>query len=117
MFRLISYTYYGKSISLLYIFVSSDQCSPCLVAYDAIVKLDVPGEDRDLLSYSNLDRFVSPDDEFFVHQTVGGPTSQHREEYFKDIPCSLIQNLTERYLMDLEMFQYGTHEFLKICKI
>ena len=100
------------------ILISSDQCSPCLIPYDAIVKLEVPGEEQEVLSHSNLYQFVSPDDlPKWIHHTHGGPTPEHREEFYKDIPCSLIQNLTQHYLMDLEMFQYGTDEFTKICKI
>ena len=95
----------------------SDHCSPCLVPYDAIVKLEVTGEEQELLSKTKLNQFVDADDlPKWIHHTHGGPTPEHREEFFKDIPCYLIEQLTQHFLMDLEMFQYSTDEFIKICK-
>ena len=101
------------SILLLY----SHQCSPCLIPYDAIVKLEESGEEEYLLSWSGLSEYVSSKDlPTWIHHTHGGPTPEHREEFFTDVPCSLLQELTQHFLMDLEMFQYDTKEFLTICK-
>ena len=88
-----------------------------MVPYDAIIKLENVGEERELLSQSNLNQFVDPDDlPNWIHHTHGGSTPEHREEYFKDIPCYLIKQLTQHFLMDLEMFRYNTNEFTNICK-
>ena len=74
-------------------------------------------DEEELISQTNLSHFVSPEDiSKWIHHTQGGPTPKHRFEFFKDIPCSLLVRLTKHFLMDLEMFDYKTDEFMKICK-
>ena len=95
----------------------SHQCAPCLIPYDAIIKLEFNGEENYVLSETGLNNHISSDDlPKWIHHTKGGSTPEHRHEFFKDIPCSLIQQLTQHFLMDLEMFQYDTKEFMSICK-
>ena len=95
----------------------SQHCSPCVIPFDAIIKLEETGEEEELVSQTNLSHFVSPEDiSKWIHHTQGGPTPKHRFEFFKDIPCSLLVRLTKHFLMDLEMFDYKTDEFMKICK-
>ena len=95
----------------------SQQCSPCIIPYDAIIKLDGTKEEQEFVSQSNLNKFVSSDElSKWIHHTQGGPTPDHRLEFFKNVPCSLLVRLTKHFQMDLEMFQYKTNDFMNICK-
>ena len=95
----------------------SQQCAPCVIPYNAIIKLEGTGEEEALVSFTNLNTFVSSSElSKWIHHTTGGPTPDHRYEFFKDVPCSLLVRLTKHFQMDLEMFQYQTHDFMNICK-
>ena len=52
----------------------------------------------------------------WVHRTTGRSSAEVKYEFYKEIPCPLIQRLTKHFQMDLEMFQYQTHDFMHICK-
>ena len=96
----------------------SQQCTPCIIPYDAIIKLEGNGEEQQFVSQSNLIKFASSDElSKGTHHTQGGPTPDHRLEFFKDVPCSLLVRLTKHFQMDLEMFEYKTNEFMNICNI
>ena len=85
--------------------------------YDAIIKLDTKGEEDHLLSQSGLGNFISMGElSKWVHHTNGGSSSDLSYPFYKEIPCSLIHQLTEHFQMDLEMFQYNNHNYLKLCK-
>ena len=97
--------------------LSSQQCAPCVIPYRAIIKLEGTGEEEALVSFTKLDSFVSSTElSKWIYQTQGGPTPDHRYEFFKDVPCSLLSRLTKHFEMDLEMFQYKTYDFVNICK-
>ena len=104
-------------VSFLFPSLSSQQCSPCIIPYDAIIKLEGTGEEQEFVSQSDLSKFISSDElSKWIHHTQGGPTPDHRLEFFKDVPCSLLVRLTKHFQMDLEMFQYKTNDFMNICK-
>ena len=52
----------------------------------------------------------------WVHHTKGGSSSNLSNEFYKEIPCLLIHQLTKHFQMDLEMFEYDNNEYLEICK-
>ena len=85
--------------------------------YDAIIKLDETGEESQLLTHSGLNNFITMEElSKWVHHTTGRSSSALKYEFYKEIPCPLIQSLTEHFQMDLEMFEYDNKEYLKICK-
>ena len=85
--------------------------------YDAIIKLDTKGEEDKLLSQSGLNSFITMEELLkWVHHTNGGSSSDLIFQFYKEIPCSLIHQLTEHFQMDLEMFEYNSEKYLKMCK-
>ena len=95
----------------------SHQCSPCLVPYHAIIKLEIEREEEDLLSKSGLSNFISISElSKWIHHTQGGGTPDLRADFFKEIPCPLVNQLEKHFLMDLEMFEYDSKEYMKICR-
>ena len=95
----------------------SQQCAPCVIPYSAIIKLEGNNEEEALVTLTNLSNFVSSSElSKWIYHTEGGSTPDHRYEFFKDIPCSLLVRLTEHFDMDLEMFQYKTDDFMNVCK-
>ena len=99
------------------LYFCSRHCSPCLVPYDAIVKLEMKGEENELLSQTELSNYVSSHQlTQWIHRTEGGTSSDLTEKYFKEIPCPLIIKLIKHFHMDLEMFQYDTIKYMKMCK-
>ena len=74
-------------------------------------------EENDLLIESGLSSYVSSKElSKWIHHTQGGNSSSLSEKYFKQIPCPLTTKLIAHFQMDLEMFQYDTKKYLKICK-
>ena len=95
----------------------SRQCAPCLVPYDAIVKLESNDEEEYVLVQSGLSKiFSSRDLSHMIHHTKGGSSSKKRTKFFRKIPCSLLTRLAKHYILDLEMFEYDIKEFMKICR-
>ena len=102
---------------LLIHFFFSQQCAPCLVPYDGILKLESHDDLAYILSRSGLGKYISSKDlSTWPHHTKGGSTPERRNEFFKDVSCTLVENLTQHFLMDLELFQYNATEFMNICK-
>ena len=85
--------------------------------YDAIIKLEEREEEGQLLTYSGLSNFMRMEElSKWVHQTSGGSSTDLSHEFYKEIPCSLIHELTDHFRMDLDMFEYDNNEYLMICK-
>ena len=95
----------------------SRQCAPCLVPYDAIVKLEMNSEEAETISVTHLKDYVSTDElSKWVHHTSGGSSQELRHKFFKDIPCPLIVQLSKHFQMDLDMFEYDTAQFMRMCR-
>ena len=80
----------------------SRECAPCLVPYDAVVKLESNDEEEYVLAQSGLSKhFSSHDLSNMIHHTKGGSSAKHRTEFFQEIPCSLVTSLAKHFIMDL----------------
>ena len=102
--------------SIFHLFYSR-QCAPCLIPYDAVIKLEAEDEEKQVLYQSGLNQYVSSHElAKWIHHTNGAPSPKHRFDFFKDVSCSIIVRLSQHYSMDLEMFEYETNEFMDICK-
>ena len=95
----------------------SRQCAPCLVPYDAIVKLEMNSEEAETISATHLKDYVSSDELLkWIHHTSGGSSQVLRYKFFKDIPCSVMVQLSKHFQMDLDMFEYDTAQFMRMCR-
>ena len=102
-------------ISILHHF--SRQSAPCLVPYDAIVKLEMNSEEAETISATHLKDYVSTDELLkWAHHTSGGSSQELRHKFFKDIPCPLMVQLSKHFQMDLDMFEYDTAQFMRMCR-
>ena len=82
-----------------------------------MIKLEAEDEEENVLHQSGLNQYVSSHDlAKWIHHTNGGPSPKYRFDFFKDVPCSIIERLIQHFSMDLEMFEYETNEFMDICK-
>ena len=95
----------------------SRQCAPCLVPYDAIVKLEMNSEEAETILATHLKDYVSTYELLkWVHHTSGGSSQELRHRFFKDIPCSVMVQLSKHFQMDLDMFEYDTAQFMRMCR-
>ena len=95
----------------------SRQCAPCMVPYDAIIKLESNDEEEYVMVQTGLSKnFPLHDLSSITHQTKGGSSSKHRTEVLQEIPCSLLTSLAKHFILDLEMFEYDIKDFMKICQ-
>ena len=91
-------------------------CSPCLIEYDAIIKLESAREDEDfVLSQSSMNQYI--DLEYRHYKSNGQESTENlRQKYFSNITCSDLTKLVTVYQMDLKMFDYSDETFREICK-
>jgi hypothetical protein len=88
-------------------------CAPCLVDYDAIVKLETSTRDETfVMTRSGIGRFAALE---FKNPTFGGKTEEKRKEFYSTIPCNVLEQLIAIYRMDLDMFDYDVDSFRQIC--
>ena len=88
-------------------------CGPCLVDFDAVVKLETSEPDENfVMSSSGIGRFATLE---LKNPTSGGKTEEKRNEFYAGIPCDLLEQLIHLYKMDLDMFDYEVDSFRKIC--
>ena len=88
-------------------------CGPCLVDFDAIVKLETSASDENfVMTRSGIERFANLE---IKNPTSGGKTEEKRIEFYSGIPCDLLEQLIHLYKMDLDMFDYEVDSFRKIC--
>ena len=90
-------------------------CSPCLVEYDAIIKLETAQQDEEyVLSQSDMNQYLNLEYKHF--KTNGNGTNDHlRADYFANITCHQLDQLEQAYHMDLQLFEYDTEPFRKYC--
>ena len=89
-------------------------CSPCLVDYDAIIKLESSEEDEKyVLSQSRMDQFIQL--EYRHYKPNGESADALRNDHYSNVTCGQLLKLEAVYKMDLEMFDYSTEPFQKVC--
>ena len=90
-------------------------CSPCLISYDAIIKLESAKEDEKfVLAVSGMDEYIDLEYKHF-HTNQNSKAESLRKEHFSQITCEELVKLKQIYLMDLTMFQYETDSFFDYC--
>jgi hypothetical protein len=90
-------------------------CSPCLIDYDAIIKLESSKADEEfVMQQSGIDQY-STSLEYKHFQTNPGRTEELRSQYFSNITCNQLQKLEQTYKMDMEMFDYSIDAFKQFC--
>ncbi len=101
------------------------KCAPCLVGYDAVVKLETAAADEAyVLAASGMWRRMllaggGHGDGLSLqamHGTAGGDSGAARTEFYSRVPCGLVRRVGSAYRMDLELFEYDLEPFLKICR-
>ena len=50
------------------------------------------------------------------HSTSGGKTEEFRKKYFGQLPCETLNQLTDLYKVDMEMFEYDDSLYRRLCK-
>ena len=95
--------------------MSLQHCSPCLISYDAIIKLENAKEDEKfVLAASGMDEYIDLQYQHY-HSDKAAKAESLRHELFSTITCEELAKLKQIYLMDLTMFQYETDSFLQYC--
>jgi len=85
-------------------------CAPCLIDYDAIVKLEnAPPEENYVLEKSGMGQFVEMERK---HSSSQG-SSEKRKQFYSALSCERIQKLYHIYRMDFILFQYSVQHFLQ----
>ncbi|TRY70203.1 hypothetical protein TCAL_09643 [Tigriopus californicus] len=89
-------------------------CAPCLLDYDAVIKLESAQEDQEyVLQQSGLDQFASLE---LKHPTLGGKTENHRKEFFSQVHCDVVKRLHVLFESDFELFEYDPQPFFDMCR-
>lgn len=92
----------------------SRNCAPCLLNYDAVIKLESAQEDQEyVLEHSGLDKFAMLE---FKHPTQGGKTEDHRKEFYSQVHCDVLERLYILFQSDFELYEYDPQPFYEICK-
>ena len=89
-------------------------CSPCILNYNAILKLESGTSDEDyMMSTSGLKELAEVE---VLHVTDGGKSHSFIEEFYSQISCQTLEKLVEIYFMDFELYEYDDKLYFKICK-
>ena len=106
---------YNQSSYFKLFCIPFQHCSPCLINYDAIIKLETSVADEEfVLAQSSIGHYVELE---YTHFKTNGNKSVEdlRHRYFSNITCTQLSKLTQVYRMDLEMFDYSVNEFKRFC--
>ena len=65
-------------------------CAPCVVAYDAVVKLETEdgSDEAHVIRRTGIDAFTAVE---YMHRTDGGSTASHRREFFSQVDCQVLR--------------------------
>jgi len=90
-----------------------EACSPCLVSYQWILRLEDPllkAEEEELMNRSGMGVYTgfAPKN----MKTPGGTSSKNRQ-FYRDVDCDVLKSLHERYQSDFLLFQYHFSEYLQ----
>ena len=90
-------------------------CAPCLIDYDAVIKLETSKEDEDfVMTQSSMNQYINLEYEHYKSNGLE-TTNELRKSHYSNITCSEISKLEIVYKMDLEMFDYEVESFRKYC--
>ena len=87
------------------------QCTPCLLDFTFIMKLETFQEDiagflrKTDLGFKDISR---------KHVTLTGPTGDVARKYFSTLSRDLLLRLYETYRIDFEMFEYSIQPYLQL---
>lgn len=88
-------------------------CAPCVMDYDAVIKLETASEDEQfVMSQSKMDLYSQLE---YRHISNKGETETLRADYYSNVTCVLMDRLGAVYKMDLEMFDYTSDPFKQFC--
>uniref|UniRef100_A0A1B6L286 Carbohydrate sulfotransferase n=1 Tax=Graphocephala atropunctata TaxID=36148 RepID=A0A1B6L286_9HEMI len=88
-------------------------CTPCLLRYDIIAKVETLQRDQVYtLRAANIDQLIRPR---WQHRTVpaGTTTSDLARRYFSQLTTADVQKLYQKYQLDFELFGYKIDDYLK----
>lgn len=90
-------------------------CSPCILDYDAIIKLETADRDQDfVLKQSGLSAYTHLD---YKHPTKGGKSQDFRKEFYSQVSCDLLQQILNLYRADFDLFGYESALFNQYCRM
>ncbi len=119
--QFLSYVANGAAESDLHWRPVATNCAPCIVDYDAIVKLETSGEDeRFVLERSGIGRLLRGGGGIqHMYESAAGSSSASaavRQKYFSGVPCDVLERLYADYAMDFELFEYDEQPFFELCE-
>jgi hypothetical protein len=93
-----------------------ENCSPCLIPYDAVVKLDsenLSQEEAFVMENSGMNRLYNLS---VTNSPVGGKTSSRVEAYYSTVSCDIVAALLKVYQADMELFDYSAEPYMTVCQ-
>lgn len=87
-------------------------CTPCLIDYDFIVKLETFAEDMAMV----VDRLNVPYPPGWNHMTAADTSQAAAASYFGTISKDQVLQLYNKYLLDFQLFNYSSEPFLSFSQ-
>jgi len=88
-------------------------CSPCIVRYDVIAKMETFSEDTQYtLAQAGLENKLTVE---WKHRTGTGGSSDTIAEYFSELTKSEVAALFRKYQLDFELYGYDPEPYLEIA--
>ncbi|XP_063241606.1 carbohydrate sulfotransferase 13-like [Bacillus rossius redtenbacheri] len=85
-------------------------CTPCLVDYDIVAKVETLLRDQVYFIHSaHLQAHIQPR---WEHRSGGGDVARR---YFSQLTRSLVEKLHDKYRLDFELFGYSANEYLDLA--
>jgi len=89
-------------------------CSPCIVRYDVIAKMETFSEDTQYtLAQAGLENKLTVE---WKHRTGTGGSSDTIAEYFSELTKSEVAALFRKYQLDFELYGYDPEPYLEIAR-
>nr|XP_040579395.1 carbohydrate sulfotransferase 11-like isoform X1 [Lepeophtheirus salmonis] len=87
-------------------------CSPCLINYDGIFRLNELNELFHLTGISRKYFKKMPD---LKNPTKGGTSSKHVNKFYSNLKCNMIKDLGRVYKLDMLLFGYNSKIYEQMC--
>lgn len=89
-------------------------CSPCIIKYDVIAKMETFSEDTQfVINQLGLEERLTVE---WVHKTSKETTSEVGKKYFSQITKAQVDQLYNKYRLDFELFGYYPDEYREMAR-
>jgi len=90
-------------------------CSPCIIRYDAISKMETFSEDTQfILQQAGLEEKLSVE---WKHRTGTGGSSDTIVDYYSQLTQSEVAALFRKYQLDFELYDYNPEPYFEIAQV